>query len=368
MPSQTPGTKRRRNPSRKAKQQPAASAVSKTTNKRQKKGPGAGITPSVAKGLQNAISTSPPLMALASQNPTVKMALKKSIYAQRKDPTAIPFIRNGHKFMGHVGAKKQRKGQNPTSADIREKAVQSEGLKGGAGLHEVVPTNMRGEVASSGNETYIGMQSGMRTGTARTIFHRQEDPDNPKPIGQREIGMHTGGAYGGYTKGQADAHDGLRETARSVEDETDPHEMFNSMMLSHIDSLALGQEVLGSEYIEGMEHRGDFGEMEPVVPVGKKQGKERLRLAQEQHRGRELVKDRTRSVKRETGRGRSPSPPRRPIDRKGRGGDYESTDRTTYRLVTVPEFEGTPGTFKYAANLGGWGTAPQREGFDPSQI
>ncbi len=125
-------------------------------------------------------------------------------YTQASDPTVTPFLSGARSFMGESGAKLQEKGKTPRAEDIRENAVKTPSLTGGSGLHELLPTNMGPEVASSGSPAAIGLQSGARTSTAHQMFR----------IGGGDVGGHTGfavkpsGGHGStHTRGQAPAHD-----------------------------------------------------------------------------------------------------------------------------------------------------------------
>src|SRR5262245_216984 len=282
-------------------------------------------------------------------------------YSQEKDPTAKPFLRTGQSFMGGPGVKKQLKGQPPSPEDIRESAVKTPQLRSGSGLHEVLPTNMGPEVAKSGNPVMVGLQSGLRTSTAHQLFS----------IGSDEVGAHTGfapkpggGPGSTHTKGQGPSHDKLRKKARSLKDETDPDTAVNEMTLTHLELAPTGQDVMKSPYITGMQPSAlSIGTIGPPVSTGTPDP-ERVKLAQRTHKERERVKKRARSLKRSLKRGRSPSPPREPIDDQGGGGGHVTDAPADYPLSPVPFFEGGPGSFEVTANMGSWMTAPQRENFD----
>ncbi len=260
--------------------------------------------------------------------------------------------------MGESGALLQSKSKIPTSRDIREDAVKTSDLRGGSGLHELLPTNMGPEVSKSGNPIAIGLQSGARTSTAHQMFR----------IDGGDVGGHTGFApkpTGGpgstHTRGQAPAHDRMRKRARtSVFKETEPDTAINELMREHLDVTPTGQDILNSSYLEGMQP--NVSSIGTIGKVGQKDPA-RIRLAQFGHSEREQVKKRTLSHKRKRGYGRSPSPDRTPIDDDGNGGDY--LVGPPLPPPPIPTFEGTPGSWQHVANTASWLTAPQRQGFQP---
>jgi hypothetical protein len=280
-------------------------------------------------------------------------------YTQATDPTVTPFLRSGENYMGERGVDKQLSGKTPLARDIRVDAVKSSGLSRGSGLHEVVPTNLGGQVSNSGNEALIGAQSGFRTSTGQQLFN----------IGGGDVGAHTGfapkpGSRGyTHTKGQAAAHDEMRDVVDDIVDNnvTDVDEVVNELALRHLEVSAQGQAVLNSAYITGMlpnYHQG-LGAVGPVVTIGPPDP-QRLRVAQDAHNSREAVKRRVRTHKRSTGRGRSPSPPRRPINAQGGGGDPITTPSLQEEVEALPLLPDSADEFEYAANLSAWLSQPQR--------
>ena len=279
------------------------------------------------------------------------------LYRQKTDPTVIPFLRNGESYMGERGSDTQLSGGKARAADIRVTAVKSTDLISGSGLHEILPTNLSQKIGKSDNEALIGAQSGARTSTAKQTFVNEDG----------EVGVHTGYAPkpgGGrgftHTRGQAPAHDVLRETVYELmdEDETNPDIVANEMMLSHLKTTPTGIDILGSEYLEGMQpNNTNLGLVGPVRtgtpdPV-------RLHLAQQVHEEREQVKRRVRAHKRSKNRGRSPSPPRRPIRDSGRGGAYRSKPSRRHEIEPTPYFR-HKSDYQYAADLTAYMTQPMR--------
>ncbi|MEM9023524.1 MAG: DUF4157 domain-containing protein [Bacteroidota bacterium] len=295
-------------------------------------------------------------------------------YTQSTDPTIKPFLRPGESYMGHRGAKKQLAGQKTRSDDIRVTAKKSAGLRGGAGQHEIVPTNMRDEVAKAKNPVLTGIMSGARTSTSRKMFVRTAKKTDKAPTGSREIGGHTSyalkpsGRGSTHTAGQGPGHDHLRKTARKLKTETDPEVAVNEMLLTHLEGDPLATDIMASPYITGMQPNvNSFGVIGPPVKTGTPDSG-RLKMAQQYQLRREAVKDRMRSVKRHKKRGRSPSPPRVLLDDKGIGGGYVSGPKSSYPVMPVPSFGNASNKFAYTANMAGWMTQPQREGYDPTKV
>ncbi len=283
-------------------------------------------------------------------------------YAQETDPTVKPYLTGGDRFMGWTGAEKQLKGITPTAEQIRVNAVKHSNTRGGTGQHELLPTNTRDLIAKAGNPTLAGLQSGLRTGTSQQLFRRELDKRMDKKKSGIEIGAHTGfatktsGKGSTHTKGQAAAHDKLRATEKTLLSETDPVLAANAMMLTHLETTPTGTDIVGSEYIEDMvTNSNDFMDTD----TGKVN---KIKLAQDYQERREEGKRRTRALKRDKKRGRSPSPPRAPIDDKGGGGEYLQNPTEQHLVVPLPNFGGA-NPFEKAANIGAYLTQPQREGY-----
>ncbi|WPR77332.1 hypothetical protein [Algoriphagus sp. NG3] len=287
-------------------------------------------------------------------------------YSQHEDESVKPFLKGGRKLMGQRGAESQISGRTPPESHVREDAQAHEDIDGGAGLHELMPTNMRGKVASSGDETMIGIQSGARSSTALTAFNRTAGVNDVNPIGTPEAGLHTGFASRpSKRKGQAAAHDRMREVFDDILNASTTEEAVNIVMLRHYETIVKGDDILNSNYLTGMTpHLKGIGKIEPV---SKTPGPNRLKLARLMHEIRESLKTRGRSLKRSetSGRSRSPSPPRRGYSPSGSGGDYEkSLRKEEYPTVPVPKFGGVPGSLEHTSNMSAWLTAPHRLGHD----
>ncbi len=281
-------------------------------------------------------------------------------YSQATDPTVRPFLPTGARFMGERAMRQQLQGKRPAAADVRVSAFKTANLRGGSGLHEVVPTNLAGEVAASGNPAMIGAQSGARTSTAHQLFRTAGG----------EVGAHTGfapkasGPGSTHTAGQAAAHDRLRLAARAVMADPDPARVVNAVVLANVEGEPTGQEVLASAYLTGMQpNLQAIGRpIGPPAIASTPPDPARLELAKAMHESRELTKTRIRSLKRNRGQGRSPSPSRAPIDASGGGGGYVAGPPSDYRLSPVPSFE-SGSVEEEAANMAAWLTAAEREGF-----
>jgi Domain of unknown function (DUF4157) len=280
-------------------------------------------------------------------------------YTQATDPTIRPFLRSGEDFMGQKGADRQLSGQKPLASEIRVSAVKSPGLLRGSGLHEGVPTNLGPQLASAGNESLIGAQSGFRTSTGKQMFN----------IGGGEVGAHTGfapnlnGRGYSHTKGQPDAHDKMRDAIGDLitTNQVNPDDVANTIAIRHLEVTPHGQAVLASPFLQGMvpnDNHG-LGAVGPVALVGPPDP-QRLQLAQEAQLGREALKRRVRTHKRATTRGRSPSPPRAPIDALGGGGGYVQNPTLADQVEALPFLPNTNSDFEYVANLTAWMSQPQR--------
>jgi hypothetical protein len=282
-------------------------------------------------------------------------------YSQDTDDTVTPFLSSGYSFMGERALDKQLLGKTPTSGDIRVNAVKSDGLRGGSGLHEVVPTNLGSKVAKSGNESLIGAQSGFRTSTGKQMFNIEGD----------EVGVHTGfapkltGRGSTHTKGQSKAHDEMRDVVDDImEDEVDDRdEVINALLLRHLEVTPHGQNILNSDYLTGSypnDHH-NLGMFGPINPKGTIDP-QRLNQAQQRHDEREKVKRRGRTHKRATGnqRARSPSPPRTPIDPFGKGGGYIQKPTLQDEVEAFPFDPEIGEDYEYSANVTSWMSQPQR--------
>lgn len=286
-------------------------------------------------------------------------------YEQSKDSTITPYLTGGDKFMGEKGSRDQLKGSKPKSEKIRVPAKTIGNRRFGSGMHEIVPTNLAPEIVNK--KSLIAFQSGGRTSTDLTLFRRTTDKKEKRKSGTLEIGTHTGfapketGKGSTHTKGQAPAHDKLRKTARKSKSESDDFIVVNEMLNSHLDTQPTGPEIMESEYIEGMiPNISDIGKIGPVSDDPTQKDKERIKLAKEIHDRREKLKRRSRSLKREKKRGRSPSPPREPIDDSGSGGDYIKSPSISDEVEPIPTFKGKDGSFEFIANMSAWATQPQR--------
>jgi hypothetical protein len=224
-----------------------------------------------------------------------------------------PFLR-GKKLLGETGARKQLKGVTPRAEEIRVPAVKSVGLRAGSGLHELVPTNEKGKVAASGNPVLVGLQSGARTSTANQLF---------------------------------------RDTSRDLVMETDPHAAANALLLAQLGIEPTGPDILQSSYLQGMvPNEQDIGPIGPAVTApspASAPDPNRLKLARRHHWRRERSKMRLRSLKRSSGRGRSPRPPREDIDTSGGGDGYLPISSSDYPVEPVPSFGDVSVPFEYTA-------------------
>lgn len=282
-------------------------------------------------------------------------------YDQSSDDTVTPFLGKGQSYMGEKALDKQLSGKTPTSSDIRVNAVKSKDLRGGSGLHEVVPTNLGSKVMKSGNESLMGAQSGFRTSTGKQMFNIEGD----------EVGLHTGfapkksGRGSTHTKGQSKAHDQMRETVDEIIDNDidDRDEVLNKLLLQHVNVTPHGQSILESDYLTGS-YPNDHGGLGEFGPRSKKGpiDPQRLQISRKRHAEREEVKRRGRTHKRSTKRKRlrSPSPPRSLIDQHGNGGDYIQNPKMEDEVEAFPFNPEVGEDYDYTAQISSWFSQPQR--------
>jgi hypothetical protein len=188
--------------------------------------------------------------------------------------------------------------------------------RAGAGLHEGLPTNMRGHVAASGNPTAIGVQSGLRTATDKTLMLDTKG---------RRVAGHSGYfplPQGGSsnTGGQAAAHDRLRKLPSGKT----PHEAVLNSAATLVSTMPHGRQVLASGNLTGgVPNYQGARPMEPPASPGKQPGPIRGGEAHVTHETREHLKQRIATQDKALKRPRSVTPERTPVDpRTGNGGEY----------------------------------------------
>jgi hypothetical protein len=228
-------------------------------------------------------------------------------YSQERDKTVRRFLKRGQRYMGEDAAREQTKGKS--GGEVRVIAQKTPFGYEGAGLHEIVPTNMDRELAKYKMPHLTGLQSGARTSTQYQGFKRKARASEPN-AGKPEVGLHTG--YGksphrNWTRGQAEGHDRVRKKVRTVAPNADPYVAINEVMLEHLNVTMGGDDLLTSNYITGLEPNDiRIGRIEPLGgPTPNR--KTMAQMAEEQREGQ---KRRVRTLKRHKNRGRSPSPQR----------------------------------------------------------
>ena len=230
-------------------------------------------------------------------------------YSQDRDKSVRRFLK-GNRYMGQDAAERQIKGKS--GGEVRVKAEQTPFGYEGAGLHEIVPTDMDPELAKYKEPHLTGLQSGARTSTQKQGFKREAKPSEPN-YGKGEIGLHSG--YGksphrNWTRGQGGRHDQVRKKVRTEATNKDPDLVINEVMLEHLDVTMGGDDVRNSTYITGLEPNDiEIGRIEPPN-LGGPTPPNREKMAQKAERSREGQKRAVRTYKRNKDRGRSPSPQR----------------------------------------------------------
>ncbi|MEK8029980.1 hypothetical protein AACH06_04020 [Ideonella sp. DXS29W] len=283
-----------------------------------------------------------------AQHRTVRLAppTPRETYSQTSDSTLQPFLRTGQEMIGQAAHDAQMAGRTPHHDDVRVPAHQSGLTVGGAGLHEIVPTNRAGQVARAPDnirESLAQTMSGARTSTSATMFRTTADGGNP------EVGGHTNTFRHGGTRGQAPAHDRLRTqidtsitSASASAQPIDPRVTVAQMTAAQINATASGPEIMRSNYITGMtpnlilhntqgvQHgsvaTGDYER--PLEPPTAASTPNRSELAANLHNRREVMKENHERLVQEIPvhqRADIPpvSPRRSAMTPDGRGGDYE---------------------------------------------
>lgn len=279
---------------------------------------------------------------------------QRPTYRQDKDPTLSPFIRKSDSgLVGGRAVEGQSRKRKVRSEDVRVTARASSQTLRNEGLHEVIPTNKRNDF--SGNKLYAHIQSGLRTSPSTTVFRRRDG----------ELGGHTqtfvkrSGQGSTHTKGQAPAHDELRDEFHQAKKRklSEPGTSA-SLFARQLRITASGPEILKSKYLTDAlpNSRSAKGPLES--PSAKKKPN-RINFARETHRRREQGKERFFAFVQqevpssEASRFRSPSPPRAPLNDDGTGGERLSAP---FPLPQIPLF---PSTARQAHTTA-WLTAPLR--------
>lgn len=286
---------------------------------------------------------------------------KKYYYKQSTDPSCRPFL-NGRGIMGEKAVIKQLRHEIPLAEDVRVLAQKGIFQRRGAGLHEALPTNRRDFIARRANNRILaGLQSGLRTACDRTALKLPSKALNAPP----QVALHTGmapklsGAGSTHTKGQAEAHDLLRQ----FPDESKSRAAQVVSSAAHLTKvLASGQDIVKSPSITGaLPNIVGFNPIEPIQPASV--GKERAKLAAILHQEREHMKDRIISYADANGIPRCVSPQREMMDEHGRGGDYIPLGVPPRPCSPVPIFDCKPDSVELPAHEAAWMSAPTRHEF-----
>ncbi|MFK7941384.1 MAG: hypothetical protein AB8B85_00465 [Paracoccaceae bacterium] len=273
--------------------------------------------------------------------------------------------------MGSKGFDKQNNGMNPKSNEVRVTAVKNPMFHGGAGLHEMVPTNQASKAVN--DPELSAAQSGLRSSTSLTCFQDVNGIATKKV--KIEVGMHSNAAINlpgssKYTKYQQAAHDKLRKLNPGAP--TARRRLIERAGQS-ISIHAHGQQILESQYPSGMipnlktPDKNNHGQTLPPTAMGapaKRPDDVRLHFAMVTHQLREKAKDRVRTEARYEGMQNAPvSPSREQIDDQGNGGGYFQKGGNVPPPSPRPNFSEQDPT-KLEADVGAWMTAPLRPNFD----
>jgi hypothetical protein len=277
-------------------------------------------------------------------------------YTQKIDPPLKPFLGSKQNFIGQSAMEKQIQGKEPTAGDVRVTASKGPFQRAGAGLHEGLPTDQRGKIASEKSEVAAGIQSGMRSATDLTLL---VDPSTGHATGHTGMFPKATGRGSTNTTGQAPAHDKLRFLSTGGS----PAAQVSEHMGAFLGGIAHGQQVMDSPLITG--GIPNVVGASPIGPEAKNNATPdptRVLVAQRLHEPRENTKKRTSTFEQKNNLPRSSSPEREPLDKKGEGGYYvkdTSNKKLRRHSSPMPDFGDGP-VHERVANQTAWLTAPFR--------
>lgn len=290
------------------------------------------------------------------------------VFSQKTSSRTNGFLKKNEAIIGEAAVRKLQSGMVPSANEIRAAAIKSDLTHRGAGLHEVVVTNFRSDIAKNPDENVRSMaaqaQSGLRLSTALTLLRSPEKGAS--------IGGHTGALLSSPSAsarfvclaGQAKAHDVLRQAFQDAIELPDlkDTEFLVSMANAQLSIMPPGIDVLREPALEGVVPNlivADGKAMGPASEAKKGGTGAREEFIKIYDVGREIFKDRTRAVKRsidgEVARVASPSPERKAYDGSPSSGNY--IEGPVPRAL--PQIPAVAADFK-TAHLGAWMTESMR--------
>lgn len=287
-------------------------------------------------------------------------------YSLATDPTATPFFGDSDALtFGWNGAQLELAGQTPRASDIREEAIRFPETRTGAGLHEVLPTNMSGSIAAMEDEddrqVAAGIQAGFRLATDLTYF-----ADTHGNVAGHSAAMPNPNGHGSTnTHGQAAAHDVMREHIRTASF-ADPTQAVVETAGAFLPTLANGTQIMEADSLTG-----GTPNLQGAEAFGPPNDLSRVPIAQIVNEGREDLKLRVNQISDSAGLNRCTSPERPKLDDSGQpmpsvwdsdaGRPVDPQTMEPFRsMPPLPTFPSSGDPFQYAADLSGFVTQPMR--------
>lgn len=322
-------------------------------------------------------------------------------YEISKDITAIPYLKSNEMMFGETELRSSIMG---TKAHFEEKKIRvnakkvTDRMKAGAGLHEIIPTNMLQYIHQIDDHfiraIFFGFMGGLRTSTDKTFFVLYEKGE-PFVIG------HTGAFPNPYKAGsqgtemQDILHDYMRDfISEELIDFSNPQISIVAIMNMFFELLAKEDDIRKAKNITGLYPNilyTDPSTSHPPIPMPLEPpgttANRRKALGRCVAISREYSKFRGREIARRL-RTQSPSPERLPSDEE-MSGNYQRDSETgawvnkftgiPFIITTPPpKFISFPRTIsniddcltamKYVADVSGFVTRPFRHVPDPSMI
>ena len=280
------------------------------------------------------------------------------LYEIKGDVTARPYLKFDEEMFGGTESRdfilQSKTKYNIKNVRVLPKKVADE-MANGAGLHEIIPTNMMQWIPYVNDSLvcaeFFGFMGGLRTATDKTLFVLYG------PGGELFVSGHTGAFRTPHTSGsagtgmQAIAHDYMRnEILKEPIDLANPEKNIVHIMNAFFISIATEDNIRDADTITGL--YPNTLSINPSAPHSRSQhklespgatGSYRSQYARERGRERELSKREVRNIAR-ISRTRSPSPERLPYEEKRTGNYIQDTETGAWvdRFTGIPFLKTTP--------------------------